>query len=336
MRKEASIDLWRDLYELACNIRVLEPWNYLWDMDLIGIELEEKFGSAYCSVLGRGGECYGIGIHAGDTGLRDFLRVANNSWGEVPPEQFMLDQDCLTCYWGDREEVPAQQKKIIKELGYKFRGKGNWLYFISYKKRYFPYTPDEQEVKLLIEVFKNLFIVIKALHDGCLTSSQSAGQIIWRQFNKQTGGWINRWIDLPKVDIAFPQLKLADLFMRKQLQKKPKIALDLIVDVAYLHTAVKDNRYERPVSTMVLLVINAADGNIVKLDILKPEQDDQLAVLDFFTEFVRNNGRMRMVITRNPKVKASLQDTCKYCKIPLIEREVEELAFVLDMLEESF
>lgn len=58
MRKEASIEQWNELYDVTINIKKLEPWNYLWDMDIITIILpgyEEPF---YCSVMGRGGQCY--------------------------------------------------------------------------------------------------------------------------------------------------------------------------------------------------------------------------------------------------------------------------------------
>lgn len=36
----------------------------------------------------------------------------------------MYDQNCLTLSMGDRDEVPFQQKQIIKELGLKYRGRG--------------------------------------------------------------------------------------------------------------------------------------------------------------------------------------------------------------------
>ena len=50
----------------------------------------------------------------------------------------MHDQTCLVFYLGDRVEVPKQQKEIIKELGLRYRGNGNWPYFLSYKKRFIP------------------------------------------------------------------------------------------------------------------------------------------------------------------------------------------------------
>lgn len=37
MRKEASLEQWRTLYEAATKIKEQKPWERFWDMDLIGL-----------------------------------------------------------------------------------------------------------------------------------------------------------------------------------------------------------------------------------------------------------------------------------------------------------
>lgn len=37
MRKEASLEQWKELYELGIELKGLEPWKDFWDMDLIVI-----------------------------------------------------------------------------------------------------------------------------------------------------------------------------------------------------------------------------------------------------------------------------------------------------------
>lgn len=55
MRKEASLEQWRILYETATRIKELKPWEKFWDMDLIGIRNgveEDNVFSAYSVVVG--------------------------------------------------------------------------------------------------------------------------------------------------------------------------------------------------------------------------------------------------------------------------------------------
>ena len=38
MRKEASLDMWKTLYNLTDELKALEPWKDLSDLDFIGIQ----------------------------------------------------------------------------------------------------------------------------------------------------------------------------------------------------------------------------------------------------------------------------------------------------------
>lgn len=37
MRKEATIEQWKELYEVAIRIKEMKPWDKFWDLDIIGI-----------------------------------------------------------------------------------------------------------------------------------------------------------------------------------------------------------------------------------------------------------------------------------------------------------
>lgn len=128
MRMEAQIENWKTLYETATEIGKQKPRNYFWDMELIHLKDED----AYVSILGHGGEVYGISVYEGELGLNDFKILSIQNELNIPPSFAMYLQNNLTCYWGNREELSVKQRNIIKELGYTYRGKNNWLYFMSF------------------------------------------------------------------------------------------------------------------------------------------------------------------------------------------------------------
>lgn len=87
MRKEATIEQWDELYKVTMNIKRLEPWNYLWNMDIITILLPEYEEPFYCSVMGRGGECFAIAVYKGYDGINGFYKLAEAkeiTYYEVP------------------------------------------------------------------------------------------------------------------------------------------------------------------------------------------------------------------------------------------------------------
>ena len=69
MRKEAALEQWGALYEAAARIKDLKPWEKFWDMDMIGVQNGEEEDTVFFSVLGKGGECYGIAVYEGYEGL---------------------------------------------------------------------------------------------------------------------------------------------------------------------------------------------------------------------------------------------------------------------------
>ena len=47
----------------------------------------------------------------------------------------MSDQNCITCYWGNRDEIDDEMYSIIKQLGLRFRGNGKLDLFLKLLKR---------------------------------------------------------------------------------------------------------------------------------------------------------------------------------------------------------
>ena len=47
-------ELWLELYKVAEKIQKLEPWKYLWDVDLLVYICKEMDEIFYCSVMGHG------------------------------------------------------------------------------------------------------------------------------------------------------------------------------------------------------------------------------------------------------------------------------------------
>ena len=165
MREEATLEQWKLLYETATRIKELKPWEKFWDMDLIEISNGDEDDTVFYSILGRGGECYGIAVYEGFEGLNSFLMLTMQEKLNLSTEYAMFNQKNLTCYWGNREELTDKQRKIIKELGYKYRGKNQWLYFMSFEPGYFPYNMDKEEVLRMSEYMQNLELALKCYEE---------------------------------------------------------------------------------------------------------------------------------------------------------------------------
>lgn len=53
LRKEASKNAWKQLYDITLKLDKLEPWNYLGDTQLVTIQLKDREEPVFCSVMGK-------------------------------------------------------------------------------------------------------------------------------------------------------------------------------------------------------------------------------------------------------------------------------------------
>ena len=100
-------------------------------------DASRKKEPVFLSAMGRNGECYGIGVYPGYRSIAGYYRLL-----ESPDKAEQIDplmfQNCLMCYYGNRDELAPQEREIIKALNLRFRGENNWIYFRSMEEGYTP------------------------------------------------------------------------------------------------------------------------------------------------------------------------------------------------------
>ena len=51
MATPATLEQWKELYDLAIEITKLKPWNSYWDMDLIAVETKKNEEPNFVSIM---------------------------------------------------------------------------------------------------------------------------------------------------------------------------------------------------------------------------------------------------------------------------------------------
>ena len=191
-------------------------------MDLIQLQGEEEEDVAFVIILGKEGDCYGITAYEGYDGLNDFMRLTLADEMNLSAEFAMFSQNNLACYWGNREELSEKQRKTIKELGYKYRGKNQWLYFMSYRAGYFPYDLDQDEVRRMTRYLGFLLEAVRCYRDMEEVVDFEGGDLFCYEFDEKTGA--RKWgaQAMPFTSCQFPSLTLTEKRLLKELKEASK------------------------------------------------------------------------------------------------------------------
>lgn len=323
MRKEASLEQWKVLYEAATRIKELKPWEKFWDLDLIGIKYGEEEDTVFFSILGRGGDCYGITVYEGYEGLNSFLMLTMREHMNLSVEYAMFNQRNLTCYWGNRDELTDKQRKIIKDLGYSFRGKNQWLYFLSFEPGYYPYNLDSEEVTRMGEYFQDLELVLKYYDETNMKVDFENGNMFLFSFGKDKTTWNFGEAPLPFTAFQFGNLLITDEELLADLAKVPKCNAVLEADISVMGARIDDKKYSRPANPALALLGNAASETVISFEMTEPDDDPMVMLAETVIRFIFQYGAPKEIRVTNVIAEAGLEQVCDVCGIKL--RRVKRL-----------
>lgn len=317
MRQEATLEQWRTLYEAATRIQERKPWDKFWDMDLIGIRNGEEEDTVFFSILGRGGECYGIAVYEGYEGLNSYLMLTMQQSMNLSTRYVMFNQKNLTCYWGNRDELTNKQRGIIKELGYKYRGKNQWLYFMSFEPGYYPYNLDAEEVVRMGAYMQDLELALQCYDEADIKVDFEHGNMFLLTFGDNKKTWEFGEAPLPFTSFQFGNLMITDEELLSDLEKAPKCDAILEADIAVMGVSISDKKYERPANPALSILGDAQSGAVIKFEMLEPEDDPVVMLAEIVIGFIFQFGVPKEIRVSNVIVEAGLEQICKVCGIKL-------------------
>lgn len=329
MRKEATLEQWKELYDVAIKIKELQPWQHLWDLNIVTLVLPGR-EMIYNSVMGRDEGCYGIGSYISHKAINNFYDMLERE--DFPFEQMIRFQndDIITCYYGNRDELTAKELKLIKDLGYKFRGKNNWIYFHSFKKGYAPFMLDQEEVLLETEILQHLYIALKAHIIEGLEVDFEKGNSLTRIWSEEDDLWLNFEAPLMKPDAEYSAPIVNDEAFKLKVSTMDTTEQIWELDIAYINGTIRDKEYERPANIRMCVLAENKSGIMLDQNILTPDDDEAHIILDMFSSQMLNFGKPSKILVRDKVIYYIMRNLCDVAKIKLeIKGRLESIDFFL-------
>jgi len=70
-----SLNKWKKLYEAAIAFRKIEPWTWMTERDIFGVQNPRTGDIGYCCIMGELGEMLAIAVYNGTEGLQGYLKM---------------------------------------------------------------------------------------------------------------------------------------------------------------------------------------------------------------------------------------------------------------------
>lgn len=333
-----SMAQWEELYEVSMVIKSLAPWEKLWDVDLFTIMLPDQKEPVFVSVMGRGGDCYGIGVYPGYEAISGFYRIMESP--ENSSMSAIYYQNSLMCYFGSRDELATKERELIKSLGLHFRGRTAWIYFRAMTEGCYPWFFNAEQADLMIQALGNFVMAYRHFDEGEISVDFENGETLVREYDSERGKWRNGVCPMPPIPEIKGELVFTDELLLQKLKKRPKVRTSLELDIAYFPQPVQDKPDEVPYFPRILILLDHQDGRPVAQHILDREVKDGEAATRLLVSFTEEMGKPEQLFVRDKYFLPNVESFCTQIGIPLVYGEslpfLDEFAEgLLDFLNEQ-
>ena len=317
IQKEPTLEQWTKLYKLAADIKKIAPWEHLWDVDLITIVPPGYQEPIFCSTMGRNGETYAIGLYLGYEGLASLYRVLEGA--DEPALISGFQQKCLICYFGDREEILPKDRAVMNELGIKFRGRNQWVYFRSFEPGFYPWHINAKEADCLIIAFENIIEVFHSLFVEGVKVDFENGMSFVRTYSQEDQKWVDSISEVPDRVVEVPFYEVKDELLVKRLKGEKKNKQHLEFDVLFIPVPIQDNKNTKPYLKRIVILADSSSGILLDQHLIEQKESVHDCVIGILTGYIQKFGRPSAIHARDFEQGGYIKDLCQKLDIRLIE-----------------
>ena len=156
----------------------------------------------------------------------------------------------------DREELEPEERKTIRDLGLRYRGRGRWPMFRSARPGYWLWFLNADEARFLTLALDNVRDAAERMARGELDlyDGQSQGLVLARV--PEGSGWKDEWRRLappvpPKLDYSTDGERL-----RQIRESTPAGTASWEVTVSYVPALLRHGRGDRPYMPTLVMVVD--------------------------------------------------------------------------------
>ena len=283
---------WLALHHAFRHYCEAKPWERLANEDVLAVNDPLGHFKGYCVALGDGGVAYGLGVYLGDRGLLNYLTTMTSE--DEPVDVEMLERGlALTAILCDREELENEERKAMRDLGLRYRGRGRWPIFRSVIPGHWPWYVNADEARFLTIALDNVRDVAERIGQGMLDlyAGRAPSEVLTQSL--RGGVWRDEWELLRPPVLPVEDHRADTDRLQSIIRSTPVGSAVWEVTASYIPTGAQDGRGTRPYLPTLVMVVEGDSGLILTARMLgrvPSVAEKQEPVLEFLEQAERLPG----------------------------------------------
>ena len=311
------------LYDAALEFSKLEPWTWMYDSDIFGVQDPATGEIGWCCIMGAAEEVFGMMIYTGDAGYRSYLRIVDSAEMDYSSQDRMaigLEQLGLQVGFELPEDLYENDQEVVEALQGGSNAMGMYPVFKDFSPGLLPWSVSDAQLDFIGHCLEQATYVANALKKNPEMLYDENENIWVRQPQKTANGlqWTDVYVDMPveydEVDIEVNPFLIA---RAKKLERKD---VPLGFSQQYMNAPVMDEEEgdERPYFPKLTVWIDGTSGEPVHNAML-----DHQAQQAFYENIVADLEQIGFL----PHTIVVGSDLCEDALFPFCEALGIELAF---------
>ncbi|WP_026526390.1 DUF7309 domain-containing protein [Butyrivibrio sp. VCD2006] len=312
-REEATLEEWKQLYELAAEFKKKKPWTYLMNSDVVEVRFDEEVFGDFI-ILGNGGMEYGFSLYLGDEGYKQMRKMVLTDHYKLDDSHLMLDQNSINMWLDNKDEVPPEQEELIKNLGLKFRGKNSYIYFEKYSAGFAPYILDGKEVRICTEFLRLLLETLDKCKENINEIRDNFTIFSYELKGAEFEFGVKK---LPEKEQLFSTPLLVLDNNTKKMKKSKKNNETWELDMQPMGSFVEDENYSKMLMPATIMLASRKNEQIIAHSIVEPHLIKEEEACSLLANAVMNYGKPKTLVVKDYMILSMVADVCKVCGIEL-------------------
>jgi hypothetical protein len=267
--KNPTSDEWGRLYAAAGRVKDMAPWKWMMEDNVFGVRNPERDEVGFLSVMGSGGEHFGVGLYQGAVALYDFFALSEADSVEA---ERLLEIPQIQASFEDRGRLEKEDRDTIKNLGLKFRGANSWPMFRNYAPGMFPWFLTSSEARFLTTALEQLLDVAPRVRDDeDVLCGEEDDEFLVRVPRVENARlvWEDKIMRVPEPELKKAAPAPLDPQLLESLKKLPEVTNVIEIELTMLPMPVREKK-DRPFFPYLLMLVDASSELILGNDMLQP------------------------------------------------------------------
>lgn len=305
MKKPSTSKSWSQFYTLAEQLFELEPWEWMFDVDLFGIQDLVSGQIGYCGFLGAGEGVKGFALFRGSSGLFSFERLIEQNPETLQfLESYQLDGLLLT--YQEVETLDEKEKNYLIQTGYDLSQKTVVPVLKDHVPGMMPWKVEEESMveRMVLSLEQAILLANRFKQDPDLLDDTAghSGRILVKipEVKNDKVEWTEAWRAEPNLLAEVDTRSGNDLFLRSRCTGMKTLKDDWVADVFYFPQPVKIDQ-ERPYLPQMVLLVSSSRREIIASAKYQPGELN-MGIDRLFAEVAEKEGGLpHALITNRPE-----------------------------------